>query len=144
MRQSENSGRYTGTNSIGCVGAYQFCGGTKSQYFPGMSDAQIMANPAAQDAAFSKLAQDNWRQMKAAGACSIMGQTIDGVKMTPAALVGAAHLGGAPGVNKFIRTRGGYNPGDGQGCNHTCGTHISQYAQKFGGFDLSGCGMTCP
>ncbi len=142
MRKSESSGgcvsgvNYTCVNSINCIGAYQFCPSTLRQYYSG-SSSSFLNDPAAQDQAFMKLVQANWSYLKSKGACQAMGKTIDGATITPAALVGAAHLGGAGGVAKFLNTNGGYNPSDGH-------TRLSDYANKFGGFDLSSCGISCP
>lgn len=58
------------------------------------------------------------------------GVTIAGVEITKSGLIGAAHIAGAGGVNKFLRTNGRYNPRD------INGTYLSDYLKEFSGHEF--------
>lgn len=60
------------------------------------------------------------------GYADLVGTSINGVEVTISGLVAVAHLGGQPGLDEFIRTKGGYNPKDSEG------THLSDYLRIHG------------
>jgi hypothetical protein len=60
-----------------------------------------------------------------------IGQVVGGVKITPQAMLGMAHLGGKSGMRKFLETGGEYNPEDSNG------TSLRDYGQKFSGQERS-------
>ena len=61
-----------------------------------------------------------------------MGQTINGIKITPAALLGGAHIGGQGKVIDFVRSGGKI---DGKDEN---GVPVSEYMRRFQDYDVSG------
>lgn len=60
----------------------------------------------------------------AANATGAIGSTINGVPVTLGGLVAVAHLGGKGGMQKFIQSKGRYNPSD------QLGTSLTDYLQK--------------
>lgn len=54
-------------------------------------------------------------------AAPLIGQTVDGMPLTPDAAMAVAHLGGVGGLQKYVRTGGAYDPADANG------THLSDY-----------------
>jgi hypothetical protein len=74
------------------------------------SDADFLANPAAQEAAFNDVMRDNERQMRANGAMRFVGQQVPGLRggpvpITEAGLAAAAHREGARTVRRYLDHR---------------------------------------
>ncbi len=62
-----------------------------------------------------------------------LGRTINGIEITISGLVAGAHLKGIGGVKKFLK---------GKDNADAYGTMISEYIEKFGGYDLSDSDIT--
>jgi len=62
-----------------------------------------------------------------------LGKTINGIEITISGLVAGAHLKGLGGVRKFLK---------GKDNADAYGTKISEYIEKFGGYDLSDSDIT--
>lgn len=138
---SENSGAYGGAdcngppgsgcacNTIGCCGKYQFCPSTLAGL--GYSRSEFINSPAMQEEAIRRFTTNNYNYLVNQGAGAYIGKTINGVTVTWSGLLGAAHLGGAGGAMKLLTSNGAYDPNDGN-------TALSQYLNKFKGFDTAG------
>jgi len=61
-----------------------------------------------------------------ANATGAIGSTINGVEVTLSGLVAVGHLGGAGGMQRFVRSGGQYNPSD------ELGTSLTDYLSKHG------------
>lgn len=59
------------------------------------------------------------------------GTVINGIKITESGLLGAAHLAGAGGVQRYLASNGKYNPKDANG------TSLEDYMKKFNNHDLN-------
>ena len=79
--------------------------------------------------AVTKLMKLNYRRMNKLRN-KYVGKTINGIVITDSGLLGAAHIAGAGGVNKFLRTKGKYDPAD------AYGTKLSDYLKKFSNHDF--------
>ncbi len=70
------------------------------------SRAEFLANPDAQEQALTDYLNDNERQLRANGAFTHIGETIDGVKarfpVTRAGIMAAAHREGAPATARYL------------------------------------------
>ncbi|SEF01298.1 hypothetical protein SAMN05519104_7741 [Rhizobiales bacterium GAS188] len=84
---SGSEGNFTSTsptvNGVTCYGAFQFCsapgssvGGTYSQYNPGMTPAQFLADPSAQVSAWQSYETHEWNRASANGLTTGIGQTL--------------------------------------------------------------------
>ena len=69
---------------------------------------------------------DVLNHIEEAGYDNLVGTSINGVEVTVPGLVAVAHLGGQPGLDEFIKTKGGYNPKDSEG------THLTDYLRIHG------------
>lgn len=154
---TESSGNYKVQNSSGYLGKYQMgesalisCGyykkspdnSAKNTYnndWTGIwtgkdgvySKRDYLNNKEAQENAMMIYKRQQWTTLKNKGALNYIGKTIKGIKVTESGLLGAAHLGGASGVSKFLRTNGSYNPPD------INGKRMSDYLKEFSGYDVS-------
>ena len=153
LGQNESGNNYAFTSSLGYLGRFQFgeealqtIGFYAGDGNPGAIDfsggwtsfansfgvydkASFLATAAAQDAAgqawFAKIYQD----VQGLGLDKYIGQTVGGVAVSPSGLVAGAHLVGVWALKSYLETGGAVNTPDGYG------TLVSQYVQKFGGFD---------
>ena len=69
-----------------------------------------------------------WGRLVKLGGGAAVGTTISGVNVTKSGLIAGAHLAGAGGVLRWVRSQGTDDPLDGNQ------TPVSQYVQKFGVF----------
>ena len=92
----------------------------------------ILNNPQAQENAQIAFKQAQWRYLQNNGATKYLGQTINGIKITPAALLGGAHIGGHVKVGDYVSSGGKI---DGKDAN---GVPVSEYMRKFQDYDVSG------
>jgi hypothetical protein len=74
------------------------------------SDAEFLANPAAQEAAFNDVMRQNERQLRANGSTRLVGQQVPGLRdgpvpITDAGLAAAAHREGARTVRRYLDHR---------------------------------------
>jgi len=149
----ESSGNYKAKNRYGYLGKYQMgesamidAGYYKkpsrnynndwSGQFTGKdgvySVEDFLNNKQAQENAQKAFKQAQWRYLQNSGATKYLGQTINGIKITPAALLGGAHIGGHVKVGDYVRSGGGI---DGKDAN---GVPVSEYMRRFQDYDVSG------
>ena len=148
----ESSGNYKAKNRYGYLGKYQMgeaamvdAGYYKpkriynndwSGQFTGKdgvySVEDFLNNPQAQENAQIAFKQAQWRYLQNNGATKYLGQTINGIKITPAALLGGAHIGGHVKVGDYVSSGGKI---DGKDAN---GVPVSEYMRKFQDYDVSG------
>ena len=149
----ESSGNYKAKNRYGYLGKYQmgesamidagYYKKTSHNYnndwsgqFTGKdgvySVQDFLNNRQAQENAQKAFKQAQWRYLQNSGATKYLGQTINGIKITPAALLGGAHIGGHVKVGDYVRSAGKI---DGKDAN---GVPVSEYMRKFQDYDVSG------
>jgi RHS repeat-associated protein len=146
--ESRGSGDYFAKNAEGNIGRYQFGESALVQvgYYKGdetdandwkgkwsgtdgvNSQSDFLGNVFAQEVAMYSLLNSNWSALTTKGATGYIGQTVGGVRIDASGLLGGAHLGGAGGVSRFVKT--GRNPAD------TNGTRITDYIIKFSGYEV--------
>lgn len=125
LSRTESGGNYQAQNSEGFVGKYQW-GQARLDDFnrangSNISMADFKADPGVQEQAQAWHESDILTQLG-----GYVGRTVNGILMTPGAIVGMAHLGGVGGARKFIETNGEYDPADSNG------TNLSDYARAHG------------
>lgn len=81
----------------------------------GTTPQQFMQSPELQKAAENWHFADIDQAIRANGYDRLIGQSINGVPITADGLRAVAHLGGKQGLQRFIETRGQYNPRDANG-----------------------------
>ncbi len=152
LGQNESGNNYSFVSSLGYLGRFQF--GEEALkaigFYNGDSSAAIdftgswtataatfgvfnanefLASPAAQDAAgaawFVKIGAD----LDSLDLGRFEGRTIDGIPITTSGLLAGAHLVGVWALKSFLESGGAVDTADGYG------TPVSQYVQRFGGFD---------
>lgn len=85
----------------------------------GMTPQEFLADPNAQVALEEWYSGEIWGGIEDNGLDKYVGQTINGVPVTPAGLFAVAHLGGMGGLEKFLSSGGQYNPSDAYGTSLT-------------------------
>lgn len=156
LGQREASGKYNVVNKFGFLGKYQmgipamidagyyvknpgsdiYSNNWNDGHFTGKdgvySKNDFLNKPAAQENAQRHYKQAQWSQLKAVGADKYIGKTINGVKITPSGLLGAAHLKGATYMGNYLKNNGKVsNRKDG------FGTSVEEYLERFKGYDVS-------
>lgn len=113
------------------TGAIDFIGGwTPLAASYGVTDkAGFLASSAAQDAAADAWFAKVWADVTSLSLQSYVGQTVGGVAITPSGLIAGAHLVGVWALKDFLSSGGGLVMRDGYG------TPVSEYVDRFGGFD---------
>lgn len=125
----ESKGDYEVVNKLGYMGKYQF--GKATLRGLGVNDSiPFLENPELQEEVFLKYVKYNYREL-APYIKKYSGRKIGGVIVTESGILAAAHLSGAGGVKKFLRTNGN------EGKKDAFGTTIRSYMTKFAGYDLS-------
>ncbi|CAH1656855.1 conserved hypothetical protein [Hyphomicrobiales bacterium] len=81
----------------------------------GTTPDQFMRSPDLQRAAENWHFSDIDQSIRANGYDRLIGQSINGIPITADGLRAVAHLGGKKGLQRFIETRGQYNPSDANG-----------------------------
>ena len=121
------TGFYNGdaTSAIDFVGSWSPLAAT----FGVFDKAEFLSSPAAQDAAaaawFVKIGAD----IDGLDLGRFAGQSIDGINITTSGLLAGAHLVGVWALRDFLQSGGSIDTTDGYG------TPVSQYVQRFGGFE---------
>ena len=92
----------------------------------------------AQDTAAKEWVALLCKRMKTYGLDAYIGKTINGIEITDSGIIAGAHLKGFgndknPGVKHFLKSDGKTDPTDG------LGTPVSEYVEKFGGYDVGCC-----
>ena len=135
LGRSESGGRYGVVNREGYTGKYQFGPARLSDYMRAtgqrFSMDEFKNNPALQERVQAWHEGDILDYVAAKELDQYIGQVVGGVKITPQAILGMAHLGGKAGMRKFLESGGEYNPSDSNG------TSLRDYGQKFSGQDQS-------
>ena len=125
----ESQGRYQVVNTLGYLGKYQFGAGTLR--LMGVRDTDhFLADAQLQERVFElNVSRNKWilrRDIK-----RFVGKKINGVKISEAGIVAAAHLAGAGNVKKYLRSYGKTNVAD------AYGSTIQYYMKKFSNYDIS-------
>jgi hypothetical protein len=135
LGRSESGGRYGVVNREGYTGKYQFGPARLADYMNAtgqkFSMAEFKNNPALQERVQSWHEGDILNYVADNELDQYIGQVVGGVKITPQAMLGMAHLGGKSGMRRFLETGGEYNPEDSNG------TSLRDYGQRFSGQDRS-------
>lgn len=129
MRKRE-SPIWTKVNQYGYIGTYQF--GRSALIATGYGHITVDSfkinpyiwPPEEQEKAMNRLIKIN-KKILAKFIEEYKGDTIKGIVVTEHGLLAAAHLGGAGGTIKFLKSKGTYDPEDANG------THISTYLREF-------------
>jgi hypothetical protein len=130
----ESNNNPAAINCIGCFSEYQFKESTLRVIgYAHITLKRFKNNPGVfppdvQRQALQALVKTNWAQLHAYQ--WYIGQTINGVIITKAGLLAAAHLGGVGGVKLFLLSGGRVNRHD---INNTT---IKNYLTEFQGYDL--------
>lgn len=129
LARTESGGNYSAVNSEGFTGKYQWGQARLDDYNrangTSFTLAQFKKDSALQERAQAWHVRDIISQTG-----DLVGRAVNGVTMTPAAIVAVAHLGGIGGARKYVETNGAYNPADSNG------TRLSDYARTHGGADV--------
>lgn len=132
-RESNNNDNVI--NPIGAMGRFQFMEATlKCMGYGYITAKAFKANPNIfppdlQYKLLCKLIKSNEQYLTKY--MKFVGQVINGVKITRAGLIAAAHLAGAGGVQHFLASAGSPNASD---CN---GTSVMHYLQEFQNINLT-------
>jgi len=130
LAKRESSNNPNVINTYGYIGKYQF--GRAALLDVGYTDVTALKfkrNPnifpeAEQDLAVIKLMRLNKERIGNL-LDRYQGKTINGIEITEAGLLAAAHLAGAGGVKRFLKSGGKYNPSDGYN------TKLTDYLKDF-------------
>jgi len=135
LGRSESGGRYDVVNREGYTGKYQFGPARLTDYMNAtgqkFSMDEFRKNPGLQERVQRWHEGDILDYVAANELDRFIGQVVGGVKVTPQAMLGMAHLGGKSGMRKFLETGGEYNPEDSNG------TSLRDYGQRFSGQERS-------
>ena len=136
LGRRESSNNPDTVNTLGYIGEYQFGkAALKDVGYSHIKLSKFKEDPSIfpkqdQKKAVTKLIKLNFRRFERL-ANKYEGKYINGVKVTKSGLIGAAHIAGAGGVKRFLRTGGGYDPCD------AYGTHLSDYLEEFAGHNFN-------
>lgn len=115
LGERESSNDYTAVNQLGFLGKYQFGGAAltdlgfkKDGAWTGKdgieSKEDFLASPEVQEKAIKAWIPKLKKQLKSKGALDFVGTEFDGEVVTEEGLIAAAHLVGAGGVSKMLKT----------------------------------------
>ncbi|MBE7712442.1 MAG: hypothetical protein E7Z87_01715 [Cyanobacteria bacterium SIG26] len=159
---SESSGNYRAVNSSGYLGKYQMGEMAlveagyykpKNRYnnkwdgtFTGKngvySKEDFLNNPQAQEKAIIDYQRAQWKDLKRRGLEKYLWKEVNGIRITPAAMLAGSHLKGPSNVHKYLKNNGriaDIDRVDGYG------TSIDSYMDKFSNYDVSNItGITDP
>lgn len=127
----ESSGDWKVVNSLGAIGKYQFMPSTLEKLGYHITPEAFKADPSIftekmQEQALRDLIQNNSRCLKKF--VQYIGQVINGTLITKAGLLGAAHLAGVGGVEKFLTSN--HNATDRNG------TSVQHYLNEFSKYSV--------
>jgi len=135
---SESGGRFDaqndvpGAGGVGHFGRGQFSrarleDAARAGVIPaGVSPEQFLADPQMQAAVEQWHVSDIGSQIARNGLDRYVGQSINGVTVTPEGMLAVAHLGGFGGLSRFLESGGQYNPAD------AYGTSLMDYLGRHG------------
>jgi hypothetical protein len=125
----ESQGKYFKVNTLGYLGKYQFGASTLKMYRI-TNLKNFLVNPALQERIFEvNCARNKWILRK--DIKRSVGKRINGVLITESGILAAAHLAGAGGVKKYLRSFGHNEAKD------AYGSSVTHYMKKFAGYDTS-------
>jgi hypothetical protein len=130
LANRESSNNPKSINSFGYIGKYQFGNAAlKDVGYENITVNKFIKDPdifseKMQDIAVIKLMKINKKRIGKL-LNKYNGKKINGILITESGLLAAAHLAGAGGVRKFLKSNGRYNPADGYG------TRLTQYLKEF-------------
>lgn len=130
LAEKESSGDPYVVNTYGYIGKYQFGrAALKEVGCDSVTVGKFIKDPSVfpeevQDKAVVRLMKIN-RTRIGKLVDQYEGTTINGIEITEAGLLAAAHLAGAGGVKRFLKSGGNYNPADGYG------TTLTKYLKDF-------------
>lgn len=129
LKESNNNWKIV--NKEGCIGKYQFHYKTLAALGYNITPEEFKANPnifpvELQEKVLNKLIDINSKYLKKFD--KYIGTTVNGIKITKAGLIAAAHLGGVGSVNSYFNH--GHNAHDSNG------TSIQHYLQEFSQFNI--------
>jgi hypothetical protein len=128
----ESSNQWKVVNSSGCIGKFQFTQATLEMLgYIGITPEKFKVNPsifpeALQEEALQHLMKYNQHYLDKF--VKYIGQVIGGVLITKAGLLGAAHLAGVGGVQKYLTSSANYTD-----CN---GSSVQKYLKEFSGYSV--------
>ena len=125
----ESRGKYDIVNIYGYLGKYQF-GKTTLRRLNIHDTNKFLKDPKLQEEAFVALLQINKYNLRKDIEKNV-GKKINGIEITESGILAAAHLVGAGGVKKYLRSNGAIKSKD------AFGTTIQYYLKKFSGYDTS-------
>jgi hypothetical protein len=125
----ESQGKYFKVNTLGYLGKYQFGASTLKMYRI-TNLKNFLVNPVLQERVFEvNCARNKWILRK--DIKRSVGKRINGVLITESGILAAAHLAGAGGVKKYLRSFGNNEAKD------AYGSSVTHYMKKFAGYDTS-------
>lgn len=136
MSMSESSGDVRVVNRFGYRGKYQFGDAALKDVGYGHVTLKAFKNDTTifterdQDIAMIRYLKFNKRILRRY-IKKYEGTVINGLEITESGMLGAAHLAGAGGVQKYLRSGGKFNPSDANG------TTLEDYMKKFEGHKLN-------
>lgn len=122
LARTESGGDYSIVNSEGYTGKYQW-GQARLDDFNRANGTNITLDQFRQTPQIQEQAQAWHENDILTDLGGYVGREVNGIKMTPGAIVAMAHLGGKGGARKFIESGGAYDPADSNG------TNLSDYAR---------------
>lgn len=88
-------------------------------------------SPEKQDLLQIDYKKKDWQHIKSKGLMKYVGKTINGVKITESGMLAGAHLVGAGGLSRYLKSNGTDDITD------RTGTPVSKYIKQFAGYDVS-------
>jgi hypothetical protein len=125
----ESQGNYWAINTLGYMGKYQFGRTTLNQLGIYNTD-RFLTSPRLQEKIFEKNLRYNRKQL-ATYIRKYKGKTVGGVRVTESGILAAAHLSGAGGVKRYLKSGGSADSSD------AYGSTVRHYMKKFSGYNLS-------
>lgn len=126
---SESGGNYSAVNDEGYTGKYQWGKSRLADYNKAMGTdytlKDLLKSPELQENAQAWSEKNIMDFVADNGLDAFLGKTVQGITITPAAMMGMAHIGGREGMKKWLLSGGAYNPEDKNS------TSIADYAAKF-------------
>jgi hypothetical protein len=111
------------------VGAQDANGNWTGKY--GWSEAEFLASRELQDKAIREWHGKVWDEIQGKKLDQYVGQSVNGVEITPSGMVAAAHLKGVDkGLAPYLKSDGRVDPGD------DYNTKVSAYIKELGGYPV--------
>ena len=130
LRGNESRGRVNAVSPKNAVGLDQFTQGRlddyNRQFGTQWTVEQLKNNVPLQNQVAAWHYPDIDRFIQDNGLTKYLGETINGVEVTLDGMRAVAHLGGSPGLKRYLESKGDYNPDDGK-------TKLSDYMRQFRG-----------